>query len=306
MPYRVISATRLLFCALLLLPLSVSAGTVVRVATSMGEFQIELFDTAAPGTVANFLSYVNSGAYNGTVVHRLVPDFVIQGGWLTFNEAQQTFYDIAIGPTIQNEFSISNLRGTIAMAKVSGDPHSATSQWFINLGNNTELDSSNGGFTVFGRVMGAGMHTVDAIGALPPVTVINGLDTFPLINYTTGQLLSSHLVHLSMTRMGSTEGDPAVFDVSTAKLNAMVNAGELGMIRGEFALISETPNIVVKLDGASLFYLDQTVPGMATFDSSTGRLTIPELRIDGEVAYRNVRFLLTDAQHLVFTLEGAD
>lgn len=300
---RVVSL-RIILCAFLLLPVSASAGTVVRVTTSLGEFQIELFDNVAPGTVTNFLNYVNSGAYNGTVVHRLEPGFVIQGGWLTYNETEQRLYDIETGPAIQNEFSASNLRGTIAMAKLGGDPNSATSQWFINLGNNSFLDTSNGGFTVFGRVMGAGMQVVDAIAALPTAVIDNNLlPSFPLINYTTGPLRNSHLVNVNMTRIGSTDS-PAEFVGSTSRLHANINAGALGLIAGEFALISETPNIVIKL--VSLFPLDQAVASMSTFNSSAGELVIPELRINGQVAYRNVRFLLTDVQQLLFTLQGAD
>lgn len=300
---RIVSL-RIILCAFLLLPVSASAGTVVRVTTSLGEFQIELFDNVAPGTVTNFLNYVNSGAYNGTVVHRLEQGFVIQGGWLTYNETQQTFYGIETGPAIQNEFSVSNLRGTIAMAKLGGDPNSATSQWFINLGNNSFLDSSNGGFTVFGRVMGTGMQVVDAIAALPAVNVVSGLSPFPLINYISGQpLRNSNLVNVNMSRIGSTD-NPAEFVGSTARLHANINAGALGLIAGEFALISDTPNIVIKL--VALFPLDQAVTSMSTFNSSTGQLVIPELRINGQVAYRNVRFLLTDVQQLLFTLQGAD
>lgn len=304
MSRRLSSTIRILLCACLLLPMSSWAGSVVRVTTSVGEFQIELFDEVAPGTVTNFLNYVNSGAYNGTVVHRLEPGFVIQGGWLTFDEIAQTFYDLEPGPAIQNEFSVSNLRGTIAMAKRDGDPNSATSQWFINLGNNSFLNSSNGGFTVFGRVMGSGMQVVDAIAALPAVTVVDGLSPFPLVNYTGGQLRNSHLVNVNMSRVGSTDDPVANFVGATSRLHAMINAGELGLIAGEFSLISDTPNIVIKL--VSLFHLDQAVPDMATFNSSTGRLIIPELRVNGEVAYRNARFLLTDVQQLLFALEGVD
>jgi len=303
---RILAIPGILLCALLLLPLPAFAGTVIKVSTSAGEFQIELFDSVAPATVANFLGYVNSGAYKDTVVHRLVPGFVIQGGWLTFNEAQQSFFEISTGPTVRNEFSVSNVRGTIAMAKLGGDPNSATSQWFINLADNPELNASNGGFTVFGRVMGTGMQVVDAIAALPPVTVINGLAPFPLINYNGGTLLNTHLVSLNMAKIGSTDGDPVVFDGVRARLHASIDAGELGLIRAEFALVSETPSIVIKLDRATLFSLDRSVANIGSFNSSTGRLTIPELRINGAVAYRNVRFMLTDAQQLLFTLEGAN
>ena len=111
---------RLLLCLVLLSPLVAFAGTVVRVSSAVGDFHIELFDDTAPGTVANFLKYVNSGAYNGTVVHRLIPGFVFQGGWLSFNEGQQSFSPLATTGNIQNEFAALNRRGTIAMAKVGG------------------------------------------------------------------------------------------------------------------------------------------------------------------------------------------
>jgi len=303
----VFTVARCLLCLAILSPLSVMAGTVVRVSTPVGDFHIELFDDTAPGTVSNFLGYVNSGTYNGTVVHRLVPGFVFQGGWLTFNEGQQTFFPIPTTGNIQNEFSTAapNLRGTIAMAKVGGDPHSANSQWFINLQDNPDLNTVNGGYTVFGRVLGNGMQVVDKIAALPPVTVLSGYDPFPLINYSGGSLLSRHLVSLNMTVVGTTSGFPVVFDGARARLHARINAGELGLLQAQFALVQETPELQIQLDSATLFTLEQPVAGMASFDSGTGRLTIPELHINGAVAYRNVRFLLTDPAQLLFTLEGA-
>lgn len=112
---------------------STAANTTVRVITSLGDFSIELFDDVAPITVTNFLNYVNSGRFNGTVIHRSVPSFIIQGGWLTFDQTNNSLNPITTDPTIQNEFNLSNTRGTIAMAKQEGNPDSASSQWFINL-----------------------------------------------------------------------------------------------------------------------------------------------------------------------------
>jgi len=299
------AAPRLLLCLVLLSPLTVLAGTVVRVSTAIGDFHVELLDDTAPGTVTNFLKYVNSGAYNGTVVHRLIPGFVFQGGWLSFNEGQQSFYPLATSGNIQNEFAAPNRRGTIAMAKVGGDPNSANSQWFINLQDNPDLNTANGGYTVFGRVLGSGMQIVDRIAALPPVTVISGYDPFPLINYTGGSLLNRHLVSLNMAVVGTTSGHPVVFDGASARLHARINAGELGLVQAQFALVRETPSLQIKLDSTTLFTLEQAVAGMASFDSGSGRLTIPELHINGAVAYRHVRFVLTDQAQLLFTLEGA-
>jgi cyclophilin family peptidyl-prolyl cis-trans isomerase len=163
-----------------------SAATVVRFQTVMGNFDIQLFDATMPRTVTNFLHYVNSDKYDGTVVHRNsdtndgsgMRDFVIQGGGYSLHDPTGTQTTITYGDVttiapIADEpgggvAGPSNLRGTIAMAK-SG-PNTVTSQWFINQGNNSFLDNparSDGGFSAFGAVLGNGMTVIDAIGDLP-------------------------------------------------------------------------------------------------------------------------------------------
>ena len=154
---------------LLALP-AISHATTVRLPTSLGAIDITLYDNAAPRTVANFLSYVNSGAYNNSFIHRSVPGFIIQGGGYVWNDASGNVSSVFTYPPVANEFSPSrsNRRGTIAMAKLGGDPNSATSQWFINLADNAaSLDGQNGGFTVFGEVTASSMAVVDAIARLP-------------------------------------------------------------------------------------------------------------------------------------------
>ena len=130
----------------------------VQFRTSAGNINVELFDEDAPITVANFYEYANSGRYNDSIFHRLVDDFVLQGGGFAFNDATNSFPEVTEDSTIQNEFSAtrSNLASTIAMAKLGGDPNSASSQFFFNLGNNSSnLNNQNGGFTVFGKIAGA-------------------------------------------------------------------------------------------------------------------------------------------------------
>jgi len=115
-----------------------------------------LFRERTPITIANFLGYVNRGDYTNMIVHRLVPGFVIQGGGFTIVNGADggiSADSVATQPTIRNEFGVSNTLGTISMAKLGGNPDSATSQWFISTGANSDnLDSQNGGFTVFGVV----------------------------------------------------------------------------------------------------------------------------------------------------------
>lgn len=136
-------------------------------------------DSGAPLTVENFITYVEDGDYEDTIIHRSVPGFIIQGGGFTVNNLAavvNTNPSLAVSavppdPSVQNEFSAkrSNIRGTIAMAKLSGDPNSATSQWFFNLDDNSEnLDTQNGGFTVFGEVLSeTDLAVLDAIAAIP-------------------------------------------------------------------------------------------------------------------------------------------
>jgi cyclophilin family peptidyl-prolyl cis-trans isomerase len=138
--------------------------------TTQGDITLELDATRAPVTVANFLAYVKAGHYDGTVFHRVMPGFMIQGGGFTPDMVQK--------PTqspIKNEADngLKNLRGTVAMARTKV-VDSATSQFFINLVDNPALDFSAAtaagwGYAVFGKVT-AGMETVDAIAAVPTTT----------------------------------------------------------------------------------------------------------------------------------------
>jgi peptidyl-prolyl cis-trans isomerase A (cyclophilin A) len=147
--------------------LSVSA-TIVEFTTSHGNFKVNLHDETTPETVKNFLKYVTDEDYNNTVVHRVVKDFVVQAGGFEFTGALP-LEAIPTDSTIPNEPVYSNVRGTIAMAKVAGNENSATSQWFVNLSDNSggsaKLDSENGGFTVFGEII-EGMENVDAIAGV--------------------------------------------------------------------------------------------------------------------------------------------
>jgi cyclophilin family peptidyl-prolyl cis-trans isomerase len=141
-----------------------ATGTLMRFETSAGTYDVELLDAEAPVTVANFLSYQSSSRYNNLIVHRNVSDFVVQGGGFTVSNGNVSA--VQTNPPIQNEFlaTNSNVRGTLAMAMVSGNINSGTSQWFVNVVDNTFLDA--GKYTVFGRVIGSGMTVVDAINKM--------------------------------------------------------------------------------------------------------------------------------------------
>ena len=136
---------------------------MIRLTTSMGDIDIELLKDAAPVTCENFLSYVVSGFYAGTVFHRVIPGFVIQGGGLTADMNRKSTAD-----PIRNEADngLKNLRGTLSMARTA-ERDSATSQFFINLKDNVPLDHSarDFGYAVFARVVD-GMDVVDEIAGV--------------------------------------------------------------------------------------------------------------------------------------------
>jgi peptidyl-prolyl cis-trans isomerase B (cyclophilin B) len=150
-------------------PAAVNEGgpTMVTIKTSKGDIQLELYPDKAPATVANFLRYADSGHYKGTIFHRVIGTFMIQGGGFTRDMVQK--------PTqapVKNEAAngLKNARGTIAMARTPA-VDSATSQFFINVSDNAALDHSDNsaqgfGYCVFGKVVG-GMDVVDAIKAVP-------------------------------------------------------------------------------------------------------------------------------------------
>jgi peptidyl-prolyl cis-trans isomerase A (cyclophilin A) len=186
---------RILVCiriatALLLLAIPARAENLVaRFDTTEGVFDVELCEEistlclgVAPGTVANFLNYVDRGDYQNSIIHRSIAtptygyDFVIQGGGFLL-DTDHVIREIPTDPPITNTFNQSNKRGTVAMARAT-EVNSATNQWFINLVDNggvppDGLDFAKGGFTVFGVVTGDGMSVVDAISELTAYDLAN-------------------------------------------------------------------------------------------------------------------------------------
>ena len=223
-----------LLCMILvsiLLPPLATAATIVRMQTDLGSFDIELFDTVTPLTVANYMNYVNDGDYEGTFFHRSIPGFIVQGGGYLANSTSGSILTdgaslIPTDPPVVNEFNLSNLRGTIAMAKVGGDPDSATSQWFFNLADNSaNLDNQNGGFTVFARVLDDGMDVVDSIAALQRCVDVAPLPqlcgSFPDVPFTgadSDNYTNNGLINISYIGFDN-EGDGAIDDLEDAAPN---------------------------------------------------------------------------------------
>lgn len=258
---------------LLVLPFSAASQTtadpVVRFATTLGNIDVQLLPGSAPATVANFLNYMNRGAYNNTVFHRSVARFIIQGGGYYFRNGN--LVDVPADPPVRNEFRVSNTRGTIAMAKLGNDPNSATNQWFFNLNDNSaNLNSQNGGFTVFGRVANSASLTVmDRIGAVPTYSDI------PLRNYTGGNVQESNLILVNSITLLETTPVPAIRE------NGIVSAGSFG----GFAVAA--PGSFIEIYGTNLAGPTSREWTGSDFSNGNAPTTLDEVSVtvDGKPAY---------------------
>jgi cyclophilin family peptidyl-prolyl cis-trans isomerase len=198
------------------------AGTIVSfVFTNFGQVQVELFDSEAPLTVANFLSYVTGGRYNDTMVHRVDTGLgVVQGGGFT-----KTAESIPTDPPIPLEYSHPNARGTLAMARTS-IPDSATSQWFFNTDDNSaDLGPSNaGGYAVFGQVLGNGMDVIDAIAAVPTFAYASPFSQVPLQNFSTADFNNrvDPIPHVVVLQSVTVVPEPSTFILTAAAIVGLV------------------------------------------------------------------------------------
>ena len=261
MNYLVNNLKQVLTAVVLLLggllgPAPVMAVINVQIQTDQGDIDIELFNEEAPLTVKNFLNYYCDGDYKGTFIHRSAPNFVVQMGGFIFEPNNGDFFGagtshIPTDPPVVNEpdpVNRSNIRGTIAMAKLGGNADSATSEWFVNLvDNSANLDNQNGGFTVFGRVTGNGMNTVDAIAALPRCEDIKpgtcgSFDTTPLVNFVLGDMVQpANLVKLDHNN-DDADGDGICDVIEDGALNAGDGNNDNMPDRGQGHVASFTDN----------------------------------------------------------------
>ena len=265
-----------------------AAGTLVEFQTSLGNVRVRLYDTKTPVTVENFRKYVNLNAWDNTFVHRVPTDFVAQGGGFKWDVPSNSAQPIVQLPQIVNEPGISNVRGTIAMAKLGTGPNTATNQWFFSLGDNSgNLDNQNGGFTVFGGVVDNGMSVLDAIDALtkfdldqpanPSTNDSNDLlEEVPLRATPAAGLVGDRLVYVTDVRIVGPIAD------GDFNFDGVVNG--LDLAEWVASLSSNLPQAGLRanaddnsdgvVDGADLLLLQRRLPGVPAASTSAG--SVPE------------------------------
>ncbi len=300
---KAIAAASLIFAAFM-----AQANPVACFNTNMGNFCMELLERQAPKTVANFINYINSGAYTQSIFHRSVPGFIIQGGGFKVisgdNGATVTAVN-AFDP-VENEFGISNTRGTVAMAKLPGNPDSATNQWFVNLSDNSgdpaSLDTQNGGFTVFGRILYDGMTTFDAIINLKRINFRDYFDApffeTPTINFDVTQIPRIE----NFVRVNSVELHDVTSVFNNKTLSFAVDVGNSSFFEVHLELVAADTGIVFEFDPASVISLSAAPANIAVFSAQERALTIPSVIVNETILLNNVVLSLTDPANLLFTL----
>ena len=290
-----------------------AGNPIVRVSTTFGDFSVELFADETPATVDNFLNYLERGDYQNTFLHRLERDFVLQGGGYRFQPCVEggprPCGPLAIpqDPPVVNEPGLSNVRGTIAMAKMGGDPDSATSQWFVNLADNAEnLDEQNGGFTVFGQVLGEGMQVVDRLAELDTFNLGGFATSIPLRDFVPSSSpnrynypVDDQLIKMNPVRVYRHSEALHVYEYATGRLISTVDAGdELGLFSLNLRVVADTPDIIFELNPGSMISLGLDAnDDMAQYSEEDGILHIPRVELNdfGQVSViTDVRFRLIE------------
>ena len=295
--------------ALGLFPTSVLAGTKVRVQSNLGDYTLELYDDRAPATVARFLANIEAGTYHFTMIH-LASNVVYAGGLYVYDSCGIGPVLAPTPPSIPVESNgIANNVGTIAMVPNSSNPSTLSSQWVVNLGNNDGIYEPTLRPVVFGEIV-EGFQNADAVADQWRVPMdVSG--SVPTVNYDGIQVVQcglftpDNVVKVTMDILPDEPPEPAnVFDNDTSLLNIKVDAGTDGLLGVSLQLQSTAPSVIVQAQPETVTSLTEAVEGMATFDAATGNLTIPELVVDGQVAYTNLVFQLTDSENLFFTLQS--
>jgi len=298
-------AMSLLNTSMLFLPTLSHAKPIACFTSNVGNFCMELLERQAPRTVNNFISYVKSGAYTNGIFHRSVAGFVVQAGGhkVVSSSSGSSINAVTTFAPVINEFGTSNTRGTVAMAKVGGDPNSATSQWFVNLGDNAaNLNVQNGGFTVFGRVLYNGMGVFDAIGGLPALNLSSSFGS----DFISTPALSSNSQQVTLAIINTVQLSDVTAVFENDRVNFAVDIGNNEFFDVSMRIVASQPSIVFQIESTSPIAVANRPANIATFSYQTNQLLIPSVQVDATTVAANVVLTLTAPGSLQFTVTGRD
>ncbi|PCH61998.1 MAG: peptidylprolyl isomerase [SAR86 cluster bacterium] len=238
-------------------------------------------------------------------MHRVIDGFVVQGGGYRYQPFVGPI-DVVADAAIVNEYNVSNTRGTVAMAKIDPLPDSATNQWFVNLADNSaNLDNNNGGFTVFANVLGEGMTVLDAIDALPYVSLGLKASEAPYFTETYSSPLDFVYINAEVVSRHSS----AVHVYDSGLLISSINVDDGTLVSLNMNLTSTANGDVFEVNLESIIPIQTAPEGVATYSSADMRLRIPtlEANIDGGVQIvTNVVLIRTSPDSTSFSLESYD
>ena len=288
--------------------------TIVRVSTNVGDFSVGLYNDITWRTVANFLGYLERGDYNQTYIHRTANTTggsfqIVQGGGFRFTPFVGSI-EVPDQDPVLNEPVFSNVRGTIAMAKLSGLPNSATNQWYVNLTDNSEsLDFQNEGFTVFGEVLGGeeGMATLEAIMGLQKVDLGPRASFAPIVTEVYDGRPDEEFVFVNMEVVDRFSSSVNVYEANRGLLIASVSVdgGEEAYSLNFSVFDADT----MEVNGDSVLKLVNAPETAASFDSSNGRLYFPSIEVSigqSSLVCTNAEFELESTDPVRFTLVSFD
>ena len=292
----------------------------VCVDTNVGEFCMQMLTDVTPITVQNFLNYINSGRYDDTFIHRSVPGFVIQGGGYRANPLGAS---IERDDAIQNEFNRSNLRGTVAMARLGGIENSATSEWYVNLANNSQLDNVDGGFTVFGEIV-SGMDVIDSIANLPisdqQSTLGSPFGELPLVDedddgvdaddiVLVQRIYITDVIANEMADSGATDNNNETTPETTAQYSSLTQSFKLDVkVNSELYRVTmfrreDLAGLSFSVNTSTIITVNDVGQDRGIMDLDSGIFTVPTILVGGQVV-TDVVLKLTDFATLTFRLES--
>ena len=270
--------------------------------TNLGEFCMELYADSAPNTVANFLNYVERGDFDNTLIHRSAPEVIIQGGGYYLEPLGQPVEEET---TVANEFSLPNTRGSVAMAKLPGQPDSATNQWFINLADNAGLNFADGGYTVFAGVV-LGMDVVDIIGNLQRASLARYLGApfqeVPVLRKPAAGIGLEDFVEIRRAWATDTLPAPALADFEGGSLVFPVRVGGYLYV-ATMRLTGTVAEPTFKAERSELVPIVDADIEAAEYLAAEMLLVIPSVRV-GDRLLNEVTLKLIDPAELVFELQS--